>query len=209
MDCSPPAPLSVEFSRQESWSGLPFPFPGDLPDPGIKPGSPALAGGFFTSSSLSLLGEEPHCCQWQDGPGFPGIGPLKGHAGWSVCPFYSEPGGSGSAGRAAANEASRAGQAAQRRKALDWGTLAPERACSRASCRSLPSGFPHPGGAGPEEEARRAPATDPSQHEAPVRGQAHGECGPWDHVQAASARAARRGEQPGPRPLAQDGGSLS
>ena len=36
------APLSMEFSRQEYWSGLPFPSPGDLPDPGIKPGSPAL-----------------------------------------------------------------------------------------------------------------------------------------------------------------------
>ena len=34
--------LSVEFSRQEYWSGLPFPTPGDLPDPGIKPASPAL-----------------------------------------------------------------------------------------------------------------------------------------------------------------------
>ena len=35
------APLSMGFSRQESWSGLPFPPPGDLPDPGIEPGSPA------------------------------------------------------------------------------------------------------------------------------------------------------------------------
>ena len=34
--------LSVEFSRQEYWSGLPFPSPGDLPNPGIKAGSPAL-----------------------------------------------------------------------------------------------------------------------------------------------------------------------
>ena len=44
------APLSVEFSRQEYWSGLPFPIPGDLPDPGTKletPESTALAGGFF------------------------------------------------------------------------------------------------------------------------------------------------------------------
>ena len=41
------APLSMGFSRQEYWSGLPFPSPGDLPDPGIKPTSPALAGGFF------------------------------------------------------------------------------------------------------------------------------------------------------------------
>ena len=37
------APLSVGFSRQEYWSGLPFPSPGDLPDPGIEPLSPALA----------------------------------------------------------------------------------------------------------------------------------------------------------------------
>ena len=36
------APLSMGFSRQEYWSGLPFPSPGDLPDPGIAPGSPAL-----------------------------------------------------------------------------------------------------------------------------------------------------------------------
>ena len=36
------APLSMEFSRQEYWSGLPFPSPGELPDPGIKPRSPAL-----------------------------------------------------------------------------------------------------------------------------------------------------------------------
>ena len=36
------APLSLGFSRQEYWSGLPFPSPGDLPDPGIEPGSPAL-----------------------------------------------------------------------------------------------------------------------------------------------------------------------
>ena len=36
------APLSMGFSRQEYWSGLPFPSPGDLPKPGIKPGSPTL-----------------------------------------------------------------------------------------------------------------------------------------------------------------------
>ena len=43
------APLSIGFSRQEYWSGLPFPSLGDLPGPGIKPVSPALAGGFFTN----------------------------------------------------------------------------------------------------------------------------------------------------------------
>ena len=45
------APLSMGFSRQEHWSGLPCPPPGDLPNPGIAPlslTSPALAGGFFT-----------------------------------------------------------------------------------------------------------------------------------------------------------------
>ena len=41
------APLSMGCPRQEYWSGLPRPSPGDLPDPGIEPTSPALAGGFF------------------------------------------------------------------------------------------------------------------------------------------------------------------
>ena len=43
------APLSMEFSRQEYWSGLPFPSPGDLPDPGIEPRSPALQADALTS----------------------------------------------------------------------------------------------------------------------------------------------------------------
>ena len=43
------APLSMGFSRQEYWSGLPFPSPGDLPSPGIEPGSPALEGDALTS----------------------------------------------------------------------------------------------------------------------------------------------------------------
>ena len=46
------APLSAGFSRQEYWSGLPVPPPGDLPHPGIEPRSlvsPSLAGGFFTT----------------------------------------------------------------------------------------------------------------------------------------------------------------
>ena len=48
------APLSMGFSRQEYWSGLPHPPPGDLLRPGIKPASlrsPALADGFFTASA--------------------------------------------------------------------------------------------------------------------------------------------------------------
>ena len=49
------APLSMGFPRQECWSGLPFPSPGDLPDSGMEPASPlapTLAGGFFTLSHL-------------------------------------------------------------------------------------------------------------------------------------------------------------
>jgi len=45
------------FSRQEYWTGLPFPSLGDLPDPGIKPNSPAFAGGFFTAKPPG----KPHC----------------------------------------------------------------------------------------------------------------------------------------------------
>ena len=50
MECSPPGSLLMGLSRQEYWSGLSFPPPGNLPDPGIEPASPvspALAGGFF------------------------------------------------------------------------------------------------------------------------------------------------------------------
>ena len=43
------APPSMGFSRQEYWSGLPFPFPGNLPNPGIEPGSPSLEADTLTS----------------------------------------------------------------------------------------------------------------------------------------------------------------
>ena len=48
------ASLSMRFLRQEYCSGLPFPSPGDLPNPGIEPASPALAGRFFTAICASL-----------------------------------------------------------------------------------------------------------------------------------------------------------
>ena len=41
MDCSPQAPLSLEFSRKEYRRGLPFPSPGNLPNPGVEPAAPA------------------------------------------------------------------------------------------------------------------------------------------------------------------------
>ena len=49
------APLSMGFLRQEYWSGLPFPSPGNRPDPGIEPGSLVLQA----DSSLTELGEKP------------------------------------------------------------------------------------------------------------------------------------------------------
>ena len=60
MDIACRASLSMGFSRQEYWSWLPCPSPGDLPDSGIEPASlmsPALAGGFFTTSTTW----EAHC----------------------------------------------------------------------------------------------------------------------------------------------------
>ena len=49
-------PLSMGFSGQEYWSGLPWPAPKELPDPGITPATlrSALAGGFFTTSTVNL-----------------------------------------------------------------------------------------------------------------------------------------------------------
>ena len=62
------APLSMGFSRQENWSGLPCPFPGDLPNPGIEFTSllsSALTGGFFTTSAtweaFGLSSINPNC----------------------------------------------------------------------------------------------------------------------------------------------------
>ena len=49
---TPQALLSVGFPRQEYWGGLPVPAPEDLPDPGIEPWSPVLAGRFFTTEPL-------------------------------------------------------------------------------------------------------------------------------------------------------------
>ena len=66
--------MSMGFSRQEYWSGLPRPLPGDLPDSGIKPQSlmsPALAGRFFTISAtweaifLRQLGAQSFLLMWK------------------------------------------------------------------------------------------------------------------------------------------------
>ena len=60
MDCSLNAPLSMGFSRQEYWSGLPFPTPGDLPDPGIQPASLCLL--HWQMDSLPLVPPEKPLC---------------------------------------------------------------------------------------------------------------------------------------------------
>ena len=70
MDLVCQAPLSMEFFRQECWSGLPFPSPGDLPDPGIEPRSPALQADSLPSEppgkscySVTLkIGKAITCC---------------------------------------------------------------------------------------------------------------------------------------------------
>ena len=63
------APPSVGFSRQEYWSGLPFPSPGGLPDPGIEPRSPALQADALTSEppgkpSVVVALRVAHRCQF-------------------------------------------------------------------------------------------------------------------------------------------------
>ena len=55
IDRSPQAPPSMEFSRQEYWNGLPFPSPGDLPNPGIEPGSSALQADSLPSEPQKKL----------------------------------------------------------------------------------------------------------------------------------------------------------
>ena len=59
--------MFMGFSQQEYWSGLPFPPPGDLPDPGIKPRSPVLASGFFTTEPPGKPDEHIYtllCLKW-------------------------------------------------------------------------------------------------------------------------------------------------
>ena len=73
------ATLSMGFSRQEYWSGLSCPPPGDLPHPGIEPGSlmsPALAGGFFTTTTKQIFDQE--ILDWN----------VTGSDSWGQCPFY-------------------------------------------------------------------------------------------------------------------------
>ena len=56
------APPSMGFSRQEYWSGLPFPSPGDLPDPGIDPRSPSLRADALTSEPPGKSSEDKRKC---------------------------------------------------------------------------------------------------------------------------------------------------
>ena len=75
---APQAPLSMGFLRQEYWSGLPFPSPGDLPDPGIEPGSPALQA----DSLLSETSGKPKRVGLMD------VYPSKGSHLWTTDPRY-------------------------------------------------------------------------------------------------------------------------
>ena len=64
MDCSSQAPLSIDFFRQEYWSGLPFPSLGDLPDPGIEPRSLALQVDSFTTEPPGKLEDMGRDYSW-------------------------------------------------------------------------------------------------------------------------------------------------
>ena len=64
MQWGQPGPLSMGFPRQEYWSEWPFPSPGDLPDPGIQPASPALAGK-AGALPLSHLGSPNQLWKWK------------------------------------------------------------------------------------------------------------------------------------------------
>ena len=67
------SPLSIAFSRQEYWSGLPFPSPGDVPDPSLP--SPALTGRFFTTRATWEA--RPRACQAEDdGDALAVLGPV-------------------------------------------------------------------------------------------------------------------------------------
>ena len=85
------APLSMGFSRQEYWSGLPFPSPGDLPDPGVKPRCPTLQADFFTLWVTILLNKisepvpppNPNTKWWFVGSGVMGIF-IFSHVFWCI-----------------------------------------------------------------------------------------------------------------------------
>ena len=66
------------FSRQEYWSGLPFPSPGDLPDPGIEPGSPAFQADALTSEAPSSINFQRRLDSWGTGQGQGAEGRLMG-----------------------------------------------------------------------------------------------------------------------------------
>ena len=84
-------PLSMGFSGQEYWSGVPFPPPGDLPDPGIELASlssPALAGGFFTTGSIweAAFWEHATITRWNFPSTFGQCKPLHtAFCIWTVC----------------------------------------------------------------------------------------------------------------------------
>ena len=95
------APPSMGFSKQECWSGLPFPSSGDLPDPGIKPGSPALQADTLPSEPQGhhpnlmgfpggTSGKEPACqCRRHKKLGFdPRVGKILWRRAWQPTPVF-------------------------------------------------------------------------------------------------------------------------
>ena len=82
------APLSKGIPRQENWNGLPFPSPGELPNPGTEPTSPtahALAGEFFTTMP-PILGKKKKAMLWKSC--LKSLPPLIPHSTTDCCPCY-------------------------------------------------------------------------------------------------------------------------
>ena len=83
--------LSTEFSRQEYWSGLPFPTPGYLPNKGIEPVSPALVGGFFAIEQPGKpLRNVHHCAIETEMEGLPWLIRNLPYTRWSQIEFLKE-----------------------------------------------------------------------------------------------------------------------
>ena len=86
------APLSTKLPRQEYWSGFPFPSPGDLPDPGIEPGSPTLWAVSLPSeppcSLFNCLHVVKHVCVYMSWVGKPS--PVSVHCDARLCAFPSQ-----------------------------------------------------------------------------------------------------------------------
>ena len=91
LDWSLPGPLTMGFSRQEYWSGLPCPPPGDLPDPGIELVSimsPVLSVEFFTTNFPDSSDCKKNCLQYRRSVFNPWVGKIPWRRKWQLTPIF-------------------------------------------------------------------------------------------------------------------------